>query len=389
MFRQEGKPGCEMRCDWRRHPPYQGTWFPLRSNQLSGVRCAAGCRVRARTPQSSAGPGPDLVFDDAPIGVKGEIELEAIPPSISQYVHWEDRQLGNPSRSNLSRGAWGARLPFMLLETGKSRLVSESQSSLLRFGEEEKSDGQWAGRRLLWQGSDPAFELSWWCGTCPLLFKRLEGATETVSLPGMQQTLNSGIENIDDGVLDAFAAILPGGSYVPMLLKVQPELVYPGRKGDYFSEEQVDTWGVSGFWGLPEYPQTPYYRTWQAPVDPTAHAFEFVVPMVPPTWNEPDRVEEYAQKLLNSSTPTAVAVSILDVCQPAMDNGTDYYAHWGITHFLLDGHHKMQAAAEAKRPLQLLSLLSIEGSLAQGTDIERVVELRAEPQSHRNAAARG
>jgi hypothetical protein len=277
-----------------------------------------------------------------------------------------------------------ARLPIMLLETGTTRLVSESESAVLRFGEEKRSDSQGAGRRLLWQGSDPAFELSWWCGTCPLLFKRLEGANERLSLPEMQQILNSGI---DDGVLDAFTALLPGGSYVPMLLRVQPELVYPGRKGDYFSEEQVETWGVSGFWGLPEYPQTPYYRTWQAPVDPSAHAFEFVVPMVPPTWNESDRVEEYAENLLDSSTSTAVAVSILDVCQPAMDNGTDYYAHWGITHFLLDGHHKMQAAAEARRPLQLLSFLSIEGSLAEGLDVERIVELRARPQARRNAAA--
>jgi hypothetical protein len=50
--------------------PVPKALFPLRSNQLSGVRFAAGCRVRPRTSQSSAGPGPDLVFDDAPIGVK-------------------------------------------------------------------------------------------------------------------------------------------------------------------------------------------------------------------------------------------------------------------------------------------------------------------------------
>ena len=120
----------------------------------------------------------------------------------------------------------------MLLETHTTRLVSESESSVLRFGEEKRSDGQGAGRRLLWHGSDPAFELSWWCGSCQLLFKRLEGANERFSLPEMQQTLNSGIDRIDDDVLDAFTALLPGGSYVPMLLRVQPELVYPGRKGD-------------------------------------------------------------------------------------------------------------------------------------------------------------
>lgn len=271
----------------------------------------------------------------------------------------------------------------MWLETGNTLFVKKSRSSLLTFGQEKRSDGQGPGRRLLWRDEEPAFELSWWCGTCPLLFKRQEGATETLSLPGMQQTLNSGIDQIDDGVLDAFASILPNGSYIPLLLRVQPKLVYPGRSGDYFSEEQVDTWGTQGFWGLPEYPRTPYYRTWQAPVDVSTHAFEFVVPMVPPSWNESGRVENYAQELLNSSTPTAVAVSILDVCAPAMDNGTDYYAHWGLTHFLLDGHHKMQAAAETNRPLQLLSLLSIDDGLAEESDVKRLIELRAQPQSLR------
>ncbi|MFE4079249.1 hypothetical protein [Paenarthrobacter sp. YIM B13468] len=261
----------------------------------------------------------------------------------------------------------------MLLETGEPRFVRESESSVLKFRQEEKPDGQGVGRRLLWQGADPAFELSWWCGTCPLLFKRLEGATETLSLPEMQQTLNSGIDRIEGSVLEAFTAILPEGTHVPLLLRVQPKLVYPGGHGDYFSEEQVDTWSTSGFWGLPEYPQTPYYRTWQAPVDASEHAFEFVVPMVPPNWNESSRVEEYAQELMNSSTPTAVAVSILDVCSPAVDRGTDYYVHWGLTHFLLDGHHNMQAAAEAHR-------------LAQASDVERLIELRAQPQARRIAS---
>ena len=67
-----------------------------------------------------------------------------------------------------------------------------------------------------------------------------------------------------------------------------------------------------------------------------------------------------------------------------MDNGTDYYAHWGLTHFLLDGHHKMQAAAEAGRPLQLLSLLSVEEGLSDQLDVDRLMKLRAQPSARRN-----
>jgi hypothetical protein len=86
MFRQEGKPGTEMRCDWRTHPPYQGTRLPLRSNQLSGVHFAAG----------ALGPGPNVaelrrsrhchVFDDAPISVKSAFGgLGLHPETASGY----------------------------------------------------------------------------------------------------------------------------------------------------------------------------------------------------------------------------------------------------------------------------------------------------------------
>lgn len=109
-----------------------------------------------------------------------------------------------------------------------------------------------------------------------------------------------------------------------MLLAIVPRLVWPVLEGDYFSHEQVQTWGVDGFWGLPEYPRTPYYRTFETAIDPQAHLYEFVVPMVPPSWNERDRVRELETVLTSSNRPTAVAVSILDVCQPADAIGGDY-----------------------------------------------------------------
>jgi hypothetical protein len=79
--------------------------------------------------------------------------------------------------------------------------------------------------------------------------------------------------------------------------------------------------------------------------------------MVPPTWSEPRRVAEH----------------------PTVDHGEDWYAHWGLTHFLLDGHHKLQAAAETGRPLRLLSLLSVEGSLATPDQVAAAPDLRARP----------
>jgi hypothetical protein len=222
---------------------------------------------------------------------------------------------------------------------------------------------------------NPAFELSFWCGTCPFTFRRLEGATEGGSVDDLSELMAQGLDGLAPDVIQRFGDLLPSGDFLPMLMEVAPRLVMPVTAGDYFSNEQVETWGVDGFWGLPEYPHTPYYRTFETPVDSGAHLYEFVVPMVPPTWNDRARVAAFITNL--STSATAVAVSILDVCQPADSTpGSDYYAHWCLTHFLLDGHHKMEGAATAGRPIRLLSLLSIDSSLATPDLVGRIPDLR-------------
>lgn len=85
--------------------------------------------------------------------------------------------------------------------------------------------------------------------------------------------------------------------------------------------------------------------------------------------------------------PTAVALSTLDVCQPATsDESADYYVHWGLSHFLLDGHHKMEAAAQAGATIRLLALVSLDGSLAGADDIACLPELLARPRIRRGVA---
>ncbi|WP_406128746.1 hypothetical protein [Streptomyces sp. NBC_00989] len=273
----------------------------------------------------------------------------------------------------------------MLIKCDEPRRLGVPDSEArLRFEAEPRESGGRTGRRLLTVDGEPAFELSYWCGTCPLLFRRLETAKRTLSLEGVRERLTGPLaEPGDGGVIDAFGALLPEGEYLPVLLRVEPRLVVPGQEGDYFSGEQVDTWGLDQFWGLPEYPHTPYYRTFETVVDASAHLYEFVVPMVPPTWNTRERVEEYAGLMDRGVVPTAVAVSTLDVCEPAVGFGDDQSQHWGLTHFLLDGHHKLEAAATAGRPVRLLSLLALGEGLASAEDCARLPALRTQPRSVR------
>lgn len=267
------------------------------------------------------------------------------------------------------------------------RLGVPGDEARVRFEAELQEVGSAPRRRLLVLDGKPAFELSLWCGTCQFLFQRLEGADETLSLEGMRERLAEPLSAVDEGVLDAFGSLLPEGDYLPLLLGIEPRLIIPGKEGDYFSEEQLATWGPDQFWGLPENPRTPYYRTFETVVDDNAHLYEFVVPMVPPSWNERGRVNEYVERMGRGSVPTAVALSTLDLCQPAVSalESTDEYEHWGLTHFLLDGHHKLEAAASAGRPVRLLSLLALGESLSSPDDHRRLVGLRSQPGRRRGS----
>ncbi|KNX36144.1 hypothetical protein [Luteipulveratus halotolerans] len=267
----------------------------------------------------------------------------------------------------------------MLIESGDVRILGVTPArARVTF-----SSGADDGPRALRLDGDAAYELSHWCGTCPLLFQRQSGAASTTSLERLADLLTDGIGEIDEDVVAAYATLLERGRYLPLLLQVRPRMVRPTDADDYFSHEQVSTWGIDPFWGLPESPRVAYYRTWESEVAGDAHLYEFVVPMVAPTQNDRARVAELRAAL--RPTMTAVAVSTLDVCEPALDLHDDYYAHWGLTHFLLDGHHKMEAAAEAGEPIQLLSLVNLDASLAVPEQISRLVDVRNRPAARRTA----
>lgn len=227
------------------------------------------------------------------------------------------------------------------------------------------------------------FELGLWCGTCPAVFQKLN-EPHAADLGVANERLNAGLGAIDAEVLRAYRKALPKSQYTVMLIDVIPQLVTPGSTFDYFSHEQVATWGVDPVMSSPENPATPYYRTFETPVGPKQHLYEFMVPMVPPTWNDEQRVAEYSSDNSAANPPTAVAYSLLDVIQPAVEEGDDYYEHWVLSHFLLDGHHKVQAAATAGRPIRLLSLVDENISIASPDELGMLAAVRSKPRRSRN-----
>lgn len=88
----------------------------------------------------------------------------------------------------------------MLVIAGERRPLGVPSDSWLTLGEEPKQNGMWAGRRLLSVRGNPAFELSFWCGTCQFIFRRLEGANEGGSFEDLQQLLTEGVNGVDEAV---------------------------------------------------------------------------------------------------------------------------------------------------------------------------------------------
>ncbi|WP_401000750.1 hypothetical protein [Agromyces sp. GXQ0307] len=269
----------------------------------------------------------------------------------------------------------------MILDRADVERLGVAEGSALGFEEAPKPDGAGVGLRVLRVAGEPRFELSHWCGTCPFLFERLPAEGKLpVPESAFAERLRTGLPAIDREVVESFARLLPEGEYIPILLDVTPQLVEPGGERDYFAHEQLDT-----YWGPAQDPQTPYYRTFEAPVGEEAHLYEFVVPMVPPSWNDPLGVESYADRDSSGLLPTAVAVSILDVTAPAMDQGADWYWHWTLTHFLLDGHHKFEAAARAGAPVRLLSLVATRDGLSTPDEVSTALNVRNKAASARRA----
>lgn len=162
-------------------------------------------------------------------------------------------------------------------------------------------------------------------------------------------------------VTAAFLSILTPGRYLPLLLEVTPVLVSPG---DYFAHEQLQTWDLDDdLDGTPQTPRTDYYRLdgqglhWFTGND---LLFEFLVSIFSPEYNNPETVDGYVTSLEGGIIPTAVAVSVADSARSWNEAPLLDAVYWPLTHFLIDGHHKVQAAARTGAAIRLLSFLAVD-----------------------------
>lgn len=187
--------------------------------------------------------------------------------------------------------------------------------------------------------------------------------------------LRGGIGNLNEAPIEALLQSLSAGRYEGLLLSATPIRVNPGGELDYFCHELQGEWDppYDDMTGMPPYPATDYYITEScAFLGREERVFEFIVPLYPTRFTKRSRVEEWRESLLRESS-TAVAVSVIDEKTATVYTYPQKARHVCITHYLLDGHHRMLAAAELEKPIQLLSFLSFDQSFLREEFIEETL----------------
>lgn len=250
----------------------------------------------------------------------------------------------------------------------KSQSVSVGNSkSIISF--ETTGGGNWKiWDRYICIKGNKAYHIGNICGTCAFFFERMDGANQTISPHELSHILKAGLTDLNQDFLDNVKLILPNGKYIAALMEIEPKLIEIGSKEDYFCKEQVDSWGIDRFWGLPHYPKVKYYRGTDQNLGEAGLLFEFIVPMTPQNWLKKETICEYQNSISSGEKPTAIAITILDI-KAHYDKGI---SHWCLSHYLLDGHHKVFASAIEEKPITLLSFLALGEGISTDEKIKKL-----------------
>ena len=241
-----------------------------------------------------------------------------------------------------------------------------------------KPEEGWWHERLAFDG-DPYFHVGYNCSTCCFPFEKVGYFPSKGKWFHLPDRINAGLRAIDDEIIAALSHLLPGGDYIAALLEVAPVSVKLGSSKDYFANETKIAWERDDPGALDHYPKIEYYRTEVVPMAEGESLFEFVIPL----FGAPklETVCAHAEKLTRGVRPTAVAIGVLDAKAPAIrdvDHGIG--AHWCLAHYLLDGHHKMYAAAILAKPITMLSLISLTVSGIRTESVDALVDSLGGPE---------
>lgn len=220
---------------------------------------------------------------------------------------------------------------------------------------------------------ESVFEIGNICGTCEFWFRRLGQKGAQVDINDIDSRLAEGITEVRDQAVGAFEQLLESGTYRIAFIQLTPTIVQPGTADDYFIHELADMWPQNDG-DAPNDPATPYFsivgRRGFLINGEKDLGFEFIAPLQNPALLDSSRVEYFQKAIEKGTAPTAVAVGILDIKQ----HYDSEIAHWCLTHYLMDGHHKVAAAALTGQPITLLTFISSDFGISNSDQVDHLIQ---------------
>lgn len=248
-------------------------------------------------------------------------------------------------------------------------IVNDSKSKL---GFATTGGGYWkVWDRFITYEEQQLFHIGNVCGTCNFFFTRQDTSVDKSIASGeLIGRLNSGLTSVDLDIAKDYSVLFPNDTYEVLLLEIFPRLVFPNDRQDYFVNDLWKTWEKDD--DEKSQANTEYYRGLDKKILEEDKVFEFFIPIYPTSQLDEKRISFYEEQIKRGQKPTALAVSILDVKCPCFYPTVDgkeikpeFFTHWCLANYLLDGHHKIQAAHRQQKSITLLTYLSRSASWKQ------------------------
>lgn len=275
-----------------------------------------------------------------------------------------------------------AEMEFATFENDSGEGIVGFEPWRTRGPEYEADNSRWYCHLLV--NGVRVFEYGCPCGTCGIVFAKVASPLNRVNDREAAELLGDLDTTPPNTVLRRLARVLEPGTYYPIVIEARVRAIEPGGPDDYFANEVVHLFGFEPpEYARPRNPATRFYRmvpdyflprTGRLNGPHKAMATSILMPLHDPARLDRARVEAWRRLGATGRRLTALAVSVLDDQEPALAVTCPYEEQFLLTNCILDGHHRVQAAAELGVPLRVLALFSKSYSLARSdSDIALVL----------------
>lgn len=225
--------------------------------------------------------------------------------------------------------------------------ITDSKSPL-SFEAPKSSDGT-SWHRELCINQKSIFSYGPNCETCQFFIEQCNSVDSSITINEIRQVLNTDVSDIPKNLIDSIKTILPNNIYGISFRDIKPTV---------FSNHEYQLSKELTLYELCKKDITKMVNESKNDNEKDKYKelifHEYILPIQKNTFLNDQTIKSYEKLLTEQKTPCAIAISVLEI------HGRDHWYDIFLLHFLLDGHHKMQAAANIHSSIKLLSFIKCD-----------------------------